>query len=50
LLEVVLGPLWAWLGAGEVPARATVTGGLILLAAVVVNELAATRSTVQART
>ena len=43
LLEVVLGPLWAWLGAGEVPARATVTGGLILLAAVVVNELATFR-------
>lgn len=43
LLEVVLGPLWAWLGAGEVPARATVTGGLILLAAVVLNELVTSR-------
>ena len=39
LLEVVLGPLWAWLGADEVPARATVTGGAIVLAALVVNEL-----------
>jgi drug/metabolite transporter (DMT)-like permease len=39
LLEVVLGPLWAWLGAGEVPARATVTGGAIVLAALIVNEL-----------
>ena len=43
LLEVVLGPLWAWLGAGEVPARATVTGGAIVLGALVVNELATFR-------
>jgi drug/metabolite transporter (DMT)-like permease len=40
LLEVVLGPLWAWLGAGEVPARATVAGGAIVLGALIVNELA----------
>jgi drug/metabolite transporter (DMT)-like permease len=39
LLEVVLGPLWAWLGAGEVPARATLTGGAIVLAALIANEL-----------
>jgi drug/metabolite transporter (DMT)-like permease len=39
LLEVVLGPLWAWLGAGEVPARATLVGGGIVLAAMVFNEL-----------
>jgi drug/metabolite transporter (DMT)-like permease len=43
LLEVVLGPLWAWLGAGEVPAHATVTGGMILLGAVVLNELVTAR-------
>lgn len=43
LLEVVLGPLWAWLGAGEVPAHATVTGGMILLGAVVLNELVTSR-------
>jgi drug/metabolite transporter (DMT)-like permease len=41
LLEVVLGPLWAWLGAGEVPGYATVLGGLIVLAALAGNELAA---------
>ncbi len=39
LLEVVLGPLWAWLGAGEVPAQATLVGGAILLAALALNEL-----------
>jgi drug/metabolite transporter (DMT)-like permease len=43
LLEVVLGPLWAWLGAAEVPARATVTGGAIVLGALIVNELATFR-------
>lgn len=44
LLEVVLGPLWAWLGAGEVPAHATLTGGAIILGALVVNELASVRA------
>ena len=43
LLEVLLGPLWAWLGAGEVPARATLTGGAIVLGALVLNELATFR-------
>ncbi len=41
LLEVVLGPLWAWLGAGEAPAIATLTGGAVVIVALVVNELAA---------
>lgn len=41
LLEVVLGPLWAWLGAGEAPARATLVGGTVVLAALIGNELAA---------
>jgi drug/metabolite transporter (DMT)-like permease len=41
LLEVVLGPLWVWLGAGEVPAGSTIAGGAIVLAALAGNELAA---------
>jgi drug/metabolite transporter (DMT)-like permease len=41
LLEVVLGPLWAWLGAGEVPARATLAGGAVVLAALAGNQIAA---------
>lgn len=41
LLEVVLGPLWAWLGANEVPATTTLFGGAIVLAALVGNELTA---------
>jgi len=43
LLEVVLGPLWAWLGAGETPAGATLAGGGVVLAALVLNELGALR-------
>jgi drug/metabolite transporter (DMT)-like permease len=43
LLEVVLGPLWAWLGAGEEPGRATLLGGTVVLAALVMNELAAVK-------
>jgi drug/metabolite transporter (DMT)-like permease len=41
LLEVVLGPLWAWLGAGEVPAGTTMLGGAIVIAALAGNEAAA---------
>jgi len=43
LLEVVLGPLWAWIGAGEVPASGTIAGGLLVLAALVANEAMALR-------
>ncbi len=43
LLEVVLGPLWAWLGAGEVPGQATLVGGAVVLLALVGNEISAFR-------
>ena len=43
LLEVVLGPLWAWLGAGEAPAAATLAGGAVVLAALALNELGGLR-------
>ncbi|MGB7481297.1 MAG: DMT family transporter [Burkholderiaceae bacterium] len=43
LIEVVLGPLWAWLGAGETPPPQTLVGGAIVVAALVGNELAAMR-------
>ena len=49
LLEVVLGPLWAWLGAGEVPARTTLLGGAVVLAALIGNELAAFRRIMRAK-
>jgi drug/metabolite transporter (DMT)-like permease len=38
LLEVVLGPLWAWVGAGEAPAQATLAGGAVVLIALAANE------------
>jgi drug/metabolite transporter (DMT)-like permease len=44
LLEVVLGPLWAWLGAGEAPGTATLAGGAIVLAALAGNEFASLAS------
>jgi drug/metabolite transporter (DMT)-like permease len=44
LLEVVLGPLWAWLGAGERPAASTMLGGGMVLAALALNELAGLRA------
>ena len=50
LLEVLLGPLWAWLGAGEVPARETLIGGAVVMAALVFNELAALRADTNGKT
>ena len=44
LLEVLLGPLWAWLGAGERPPSGTLIGGAIVLGALALNELAAFRT------
>lgn len=37
LLEVVLGPIWAWLGAGEAIPAATAQGGAVVLAALAVD-------------
>lgn len=39
LLEVIFGPIWAWLGAGERPDTATLQGGAVVLVALVANEL-----------
>ena len=43
LLEVIFGVAWAWLGAGEAPGSAALTGGSLVLAALVGNELLALR-------
>ena len=43
LLEVLLGPLWAWLGVGETPAAATLAGGGVVLAALFLNEVGGMR-------
>ncbi len=39
LLEVIFGILLAWLGAGEVPGASVLTGGALVITALVVNEL-----------
>jgi drug/metabolite transporter (DMT)-like permease len=49
LLEVLLGPIWAWLGAGEAPTPGTLLGGLVVLGALAVNELAGMGRPVPAR-
>ncbi|MFN0185939.1 MAG: DMT family transporter [Aquabacterium sp.] len=39
LLEVILGVLWTWIWAGETPAHHALTGGALVIAALVGNEL-----------
>ena len=39
LLEVIFGILLAWVGAGEVPGSSVLTGGSLVIGALVVNEL-----------
>ena len=38
LLEVIFGILWAWVGAGEVPGPSVLTGGVLVIGALVANE------------
>ena len=37
-IEVILGPLWVWLSRGEEPGAAVLTGGMVVVAALAVNE------------
>jgi drug/metabolite transporter (DMT)-like permease len=37
LIETVLGPLWTWIGVGEVPGTWALVGGGIVIAAIVLN-------------
>ena len=39
LLEIIFGILLAWLGAGEVPAASVLSGGLLVIGALVLNEV-----------
>jgi drug/metabolite transporter (DMT)-like permease len=43
LLEITLGPIWVWLGVGERPSDLALVGGLIVLAALIGNELVGRR-------
>ena len=39
MLETVLGPLWVWLVLNERPGAASLTGGALILAALLANTL-----------
>jgi drug/metabolite transporter (DMT)-like permease len=43
LLEILFGIAWAWLGASEQPSPATLTGGALVIAALIFNEALALR-------
>jgi drug/metabolite transporter (DMT)-like permease len=49
LLEVVLGVLWTWLWAGETPSAATLSGGAIVLGALIFNEIAGFRGILRSK-
>jgi len=38
LIEVILGPLWVWLARGEEPSATMLTGGIIVVTALALNE------------
>ncbi len=42
-LQIVLAPLWVWIGMAEVPSRATFLGGAVVLSAVLGNALLSLR-------
>lgn len=44
MLEVIFGVAWTWLGAGEQPSASTLTGGALVLGALVANEFLALHS------
>ena len=44
LSEVVLAPIWVWIGVGEVPAPLTLAGGAIVLSAVIAQAVTGLRS------
>lgn len=43
LIETVLGPIWAWIGVGEIPAVTSVIGGIVVIASLLTNTLLALR-------
>jgi DME family drug/metabolite transporter len=43
MIEVMLAPVWVWLALGETASRATLTGGVFILAALAMNGLLGAR-------
>jgi drug/metabolite transporter (DMT)-like permease len=44
LTETILAPLWVWIGAGEAPGVAALTGGALIVGALAVNACMRVRS------
>lgn len=44
MLEIVLGPLWVWIGMNEVPSKETLIGGSIVLLCIIFHEVALMQS------
>ena len=42
-LSVVLAPIWVWLGVGETPSTLTLTGGAIVVTAVMIHSIVGLR-------
>lgn len=49
LIETMLGPLWAWIGVGEVPGATAILGGAVVLVAIALNSVLALRERRAAR-
>lgn len=43
-IQVVLAPLWVWIGVGEVPSSLTLIGGGVVISAVAINSIARLRA------
>ena len=43
-IQVILAPLWVWIGVGEVPSSLTLVGGGVVIAAVAINSVARLRA------
>lgn len=43
LLETILAPIWVWLALGELPPQATLSGGVLILATLILHTLAGFR-------
>ena len=43
MTELLLAPLWVWIGVGEVPSAYTLTGGAVVMAAIAFQALSGAR-------
>jgi drug/metabolite transporter (DMT)-like permease len=43
MTELLLAPLWVWIGVGEVPSAYTLAGGAVVMAAIALQALSGAR-------